>query len=154
MAGWHLAQFNIARLAHELDDPRMEGFVAALEPVNRLADGAPGFVWRHSTDEGDSTAVRMFDDQRIIVNFSVWVSIEALQDFTYRNADHRNLLRDRRRWFVPLAGTPILVLWWVPAGAIPSLDAARRRLEHLETNGPTPHAFTFRCRFPPPGVSP
>lgn len=154
MAGWHLAQFNIARLAHELDDPRMEEFVAALEPVNRLADRAPGFVWRHSTDDGDSTAVRMFDDERIIVNFSVWTSIEALHDFTYRNADHRTLLRDRRRWFVSLAGRPILVLWWVPAAAIPSLDAARRRLEHLETHGPTRHAFTFRCRFPPPGVSP
>lgn len=154
MPGWHLAQFNIARMAHELDDPAMEGFVTALSPVNALADAAPGFVWRHQTDEGDSTAVRPFPDDRIIVNFSVWESIEALHDFTYRHADHRRLLQQRQRWFERVAGRAILVLWWIEAGRIPSLDEAVQRLEHLERHGPTPEAFTFRSRFPRPGDSP
>jgi hypothetical protein len=45
------------------------------------------------------------------------------------------------------------VLWWIPAGAIPTLDEARRRLDLLAERGPTPEAFTFQQRFPPPHSS-
>jgi len=66
---------NVARLLHSLDAPETAGFVAALAPVNALADAAPGFVWRLQTDSGDATAIRVFD--AIIVNLSVWESLEA-----------------------------------------------------------------------------
>jgi hypothetical protein len=47
MSGFHdLAQVNIMRLRASLDSPDLAPFVAALDPVNALADGAPGFVWR------------------------------------------------------------------------------------------------------------
>jgi hypothetical protein len=44
--GYHLAQINIGRLVAPIDDPQVAEFVAAPEPVNALADPAPGFVWR------------------------------------------------------------------------------------------------------------
>jgi hypothetical protein len=31
---------------------------------------------------------------------------------------------------------------------VPSVDEAKKRLAHLEQNGPTPFAFTFKDRFP------
>lgn len=45
-------------------------------------------------------------------------------------------------------------LWWVPAGHRPSLDEAKERLGALETDGPTPFAFTFTTAFPEPGAGP
>ena len=46
---------------------------------------------------------------------------------------------------------PILVLWWVPAGHLPTVEEAKERLATLEANGPTAEAFTFRHPFPAPG---
>jgi len=45
---------------------------------NALADAAQGFVWRLQTEEGDATAIRPYDDDRLIVNMSVWTSVETL----------------------------------------------------------------------------
>jgi hypothetical protein len=141
---------NIARLRAPLDTPQLADFVAALEPVNALADGAPGFVWRLQTEEGDATAIRAFDDDMLIVNMSVWESVDALADFTYRS-DHRAVLVQRRKWFERMAEA-FLVLWWVPAGHQPSVDEAKDRLSRLQHDGPTPEAFTFRSPFPPPAA--
>lgn len=55
-----LAQVNIARLLAPLESPQLRGFVEALEPVNALADAAPGFRWRLQTEDGDATGVRAF----------------------------------------------------------------------------------------------
>src|SRR5262245_4449614 len=41
----YLAEINIARAIHPLDDPRLADFVAQLDRVNTAADAAPGFVW-------------------------------------------------------------------------------------------------------------
>ena len=53
-----LAQVNIGRLRAPLDSPQLAGFMAALDPVNALADAAPGFVWRLQTESGNATDVR------------------------------------------------------------------------------------------------
>ncbi len=148
---FHLAQVNIARMHAPLDDPVMEGFRSRLEPINAIADGSPGFVWRLQTAEGDATAIRAFDDDRIIVNMSVWESLEALHQFVYRS-HHVGPLRDRREWFEPMEG-PILALWWIPAGHVPTVEEAKAKLEELRLNGPRASAFTFRQPFPPPGES-
>jgi hypothetical protein len=121
----------------------MAGFRAGLEPINALADGAPGFVWRLQTDDGDATAIRPYADERMIVNMSVWESIEALRAFVYASG-HTSVMRNRRAWFDKLE--TYLVLWWVPAGHEPTIDEAKERLEHLKRRGPTPYAFTFRAR--------
>ena len=126
---------------------RLADFVAKLAPINALADGSPGFVWRLQTEDGDATAIRVFDDDRLIVNMSVWTSFEALADFVYRSA-HVEVMRRRREWFHSMAEL-FMTLWWIPAGTIPTLDEAEERLLHLRTHGPTPRAFTFRDPFPP-----
>src|ERR1700686_5040354 len=96
--GFHLAQFNIGRLNAPLDDPKIAGFVSQLEPINALADTAPGFVWRLQSESGNATDIPYSDDPFIIVNMSVWESIEALRDFTYRS-HHVEVFRDRAQWF-------------------------------------------------------
>jgi hypothetical protein len=144
---YHLAQYNIARLTAPLDDPRIADFMDALEPLNRLADSSPGFVWRHQTEEGNSTSIRVRGDPMILINFSVWESVEALFDYAFRS-DHVTIYRRRREFFDPM-DQPFAVLWWVPAGHIPSVGEAEERLDYLRAKGPSPRAFTFKSRFPP-----
>jgi hypothetical protein len=148
MAAHQLAQVNVATLRAPLDGPELAGFVAQLEPINALADAAPGFVWRLQTEDGDATAIRLYDDERIMVNLSVWASLAALRDFVYASR-HLGVMRHRRAWFSRMAD-PYLALWWVPAGTIPTVAEARRRLELLARAGPTADAFTFRAPFPEP----
>ncbi|MEU8803388.1 DUF3291 domain-containing protein [Spirillospora sp. NPDC048819] len=141
----HLAQFNVAALNFPLDDPRMADFVAMLEPVNALADAAPGFVWR-LTEEGepDATGMRPAGED-VIINFSVWESSEALWDFVYRSA-HLETMRRRREWFRRHVDAHA-VLWWVPAGYIPTVEEGLERLALLREEGPSPSAFTFASAY-------
>lgn len=149
---YHLAQLNIALPVAPLTSDELADFVAALDPVNAVADAAPGFVWRLQTEDGDATAVRGFDDDRLIVNMTVWESMEALADFVYRNPAHVAVLRERRRWFEKMAEA-FQVLWWVPAGHRPSVTEAEERLHHLRAHGPSERAFTFRTPYPAPGFT-
>jgi heme-degrading monooxygenase HmoA len=142
----HLAQVNIGRIRAPLDSPQLAGFVGRLEEINALADRSPGFVWRLQTDEGNATYLRPYDDERILVNMSVWESLEHLKAYVY-SSNHRELLKQRREWFEAFSGA-YLALWWVPEGHRPSVDEAKQRLAHLEANGPTPFAFTFKVNFP------
>jgi hypothetical protein len=148
MSDHHLAQFNVSRLLAPLDSPQLADFMAALEPLNQLADQAPGFVWRFQTGEGDATSVRPFDDDQVIVNLSVWESIEHLAEFAY-GGEHLDIMRRRRKWFEKMAEA-YLVLWWVPAGEVPTVADSVARLQTLRQRGPSPEAFTFRRPFPAP----
>ncbi|MEU6239322.1 DUF3291 domain-containing protein [Kitasatospora sp. NPDC047058] len=141
----HLAQLNVATLRHPLDDPRLAPFVEMLDPVNAAADTAPGFVWRLA-EEGaaDATGLRPAGED-VIVNMSVWESQEALWDFTYRSG-HLEVMRQRRAWFERHV-TAHLVLWWVPAGHLPTVGEALERLADLQANGPSPRAFTFASSY-------
>ena len=144
----HLAQLNVARLAHPLDHPDMEAFVSALDAVNAVADDAPGFVWRlQEVEIGNATDIRPWGDD-MIVNLSVWASAEALRSYVFAPG-HVEVLRRRREWFVPM-DSPHLVLWWVPAGHRPSLSEAGERLARLAADGPGPSAFALRTLFPVP----
>jgi len=151
-----LAQVNIARLCAPLNSPALADFVAALDQVNATADAAPGFVWRLQTEDGNATSIRAFDwDQAgsagVIVNMSVWESAEALAAFVYSGA-HRQVLRRRRQWFVPMAEA-YTALWWIPRGSVPTTQDAEERVRHLRAHGPTQHAFALREHFPPPGAA-
>jgi hypothetical protein len=148
----HLAQVNIGRMLHPIDDPCMSAFVAQLDPVNALADSAPGFVWRLQSSSGNATDVAYSDDPFVIVNMSVWESIEALRDYTY-NSHHIGVFRDRSRWFQKME-LPQYCLWWVPAGHIPTVAEARRRLEHYQTHGATPYSFWFSRPYPASSAEP
>ena len=141
----HLAQLNVATLLHPIDDPRIAPFVEMLDPVNAAADRAPGFVWR-LVEEGtaDATGLRPAGED-VIVNLTVWESREALWDFTYRSG-HLEVMRQRRDWFARHVEAH-LVLWWIPAGHVPTVDEALERLADLRAHGPSPRAFTFASSY-------
>jgi Domain of unknown function (DUF3291) len=145
---FHLAQLNVARMRWGLDQEEMRGFVERLHPVNAEADAAPGFVWRLQTEEGDATAIRAFEDPLMLVNLSVWESLEALRSFVYRSG-HLDPLRMRSEWFEPMDEAHV-VLWWEPAGRIPTILEAKDRLARLRRLGPTPQAFTPKDSYPAP----
>ena len=147
-AQFQIAQVNIARMRAPLDDPLLAGFVANLESINALADSSPGFVWRLQTDAGDATALRPYDDDRVLFNLSVWVNPEDLRDFVYRRA-HAGVMRQRKSWFERFDGM-YYALWWVPVGPIPSIDEATDRLEYLRAYGESAEAFSFAKLFPAP----
>jgi hypothetical protein len=150
---YQLAVFNVARMVAPLDSPQLKAFMDGLDPINALGERAPGFIWRYIAEgTNNATAARPMGDQEVIVNFGVWESRDHLWEFVYRS-QHLDFLRRRREWFYPHpALEPSLVLWWVPAGAIPTIEEALARLQHLQHEGPTPDAFTFRDFFEAPAV--
>ena len=149
---WQLAQLNVARLRQPLEHPDTAEFVAALDPINELAESSPGFVWRLTDESGQSSSyVRADDDPLVIVNLSVWRTPDDLHDFVFRTA-HTAFLRRRREWFERMAEA-FLVCWWVPAGHVPSVDEALDRLARLRRDGVSDDAFTLRERRPAPPVT-
>jgi hypothetical protein len=142
---YHLAQINIGRLVAPVDDPQVAEFVAGLEPINALADRAPGFVWRLQSDSGNATDIAYNDDPFMIVNMSVWESIAALRNFTYRS-DHVRFLRDRAKWFVKM-DKPIYCLWWVPVGHHPSVREGREGWSTIRRMAPRRFRSGFRSSF-------
>jgi hypothetical protein len=150
MGEYHVAQYNVARMRGELDEPVMRGFVERLDELNHLADRSPGFVWRHTAEgEDTSTTLRVYaDDPLVVINMSVWETIEQLHEFTYRSA-HGPAYAARHAWFEPMTA-PTLVLWWVAAGHRPEALEGRERLELLSERGPSAEAFTFKRRFGAP----
>lgn len=144
----HLAQINIGRFVAPIDDPRMAGFVSQLDPVNKLADESPGFVWRLQSASGNATDIAYNDDPSMAVNMSVWESLEALQAYVYRSR-HLDVLKDRQKWFVKM-DLPHYCLWWVPEGHTPTVAEGRERLEHYQIHGATPYAFWFARWYPAP----
>jgi hypothetical protein len=145
---YHLAQINIGRLVAPLDDPKIAEFIAQLEPINALADRAQGFVWRLQSDSGNATDIAYNDDPFVIVNMSVWESIEALREFAYKS-DHMRVLRDRAKWFEK-AAKPTYCLSWIPVGHVPSVAEGRERLEHYQAYGATQYSLWFSQQFPQP----
>jgi len=147
MPTFQLAQVNIARLRAPLDSPLLADFVANLDPVNALAEASAGFVWRLKDEGGNATSIPYSDDPAIIVNLSVWESVEALRAFTFRS-HHTQFLKRRREWFerMDLA----VALWWVEAGHRPTPAEAREKLDHLERYGPGEAVFSFARAFAAP----
>ena len=143
---FHLAQLNLAKPRFPLDDPRMAEFMDNLNRINELGKAAPGFVWILEDESGNATAIHAFDDPSILINLTVWESIETLRAFAYQT-EHVDYVRRRHEWFKPLK--PYMVLWWIPVGHIPTTEESKARIVHLEMNGPTPFAFTFSKLFPP-----
>ena len=92
---FHLAQINIGRLVAPIDDPRIADFVSQLDPINALAVASPGFVWRLQSAAGNATDIVYNDDPFVIVNMSVWESVETLRDFVLQLAPPRRVSRPR-----------------------------------------------------------
>jgi hypothetical protein len=145
---YHLAQINIARLVAPVDDPKIAGFVAQLDAINALAEAAPGFVSRLQSPAGNATDIAYNDDPFVIVNMSVWQSVESLRGYVY-NSGHAAAFRDRAKWFEKMS-LPSYCLWWVPEGHVPTVAEGRERLEHYQKHGATAWSFWFKQEFPAP----
>lgn len=147
MSRFELAQLNIAKMQAPLDSPLLADFVANLDRINAVADGSAGFVWRLQSTEGDATALRPLGEDTL-VNMSVWKDVASLRNYVYRSA-HVEVMRRRKEWFSHMAEA-FVVLWWVPEGHRPSIEAAIAKLDLLRSAGPSEQAFTFRQAYPPP----
>lgn len=152
MTRFHVAQLNVGVLQAPLDSPQLADFVANLDQVNAIADAAPGFVWRLADADGSNATSLRPRGPDLLVNMSVWETLEALRAFVYRNGPHLDMLRRRREFFRAL-DQGHQVLWWIPAGHIPDLDEAFSRLDLLRHEGAGPAAFTFREPYPPREVT-
>jgi Domain of unknown function (DUF3291) len=148
MSTYELAQLNIGVIRGPMDSPVMAEFAANLERINALAESSPGFVWRLQTEDGDATALRPFEDDRTLVNMSVWQDIESLSAYVYKSG-HVEIMRRRREWF-ERTDQAFLVLWWVPKGHRPTVAEAIAKLRVLRSVGPVAAAFTFRQPFASP----
>jgi len=145
---YHLAQVNISKARFPLDDSRMKGFTDIQAKVNSDGENSSGFVWILKDETGTAINFKMFDDPSILVNLTVWESIEALKAFIYKG-DHLDAFKRRKEWFVPMKESH-LALWWIPKGHIPTIAEAQSKLEQLWEYGPSEEVFTFRKLFLPP----
>lgn len=94
-----LAQLNIALAKYPLDAPEIKEFVDNLELVNGIAESSEGFVWRLKDESGDATNIQAFDDPNMIVNMSVWDSVDSLKNFMFRT-HHRDFMRRKGIGFI------------------------------------------------------
>tara|TARA_R110002167_G_scaffold61125_1_gene172352 strand:+ start:595 stop:1068 length:474 start_codon:yes stop_codon:yes gene_type:complete len=145
MAEYQLAQVNIARMLAPMDSPVMLDFVNNLDRINEIADASVGFVWRLAGDENNATALRVFEDDFMIINMSVWESLEALFDFTYKSG-HVEIFTRKKEWFSAMEAMH-MAFWYVPVGHTPSPEEAKQRLKHLNDHGETPYSFSFKRKF-------
>src|SRR4051812_31703389 len=149
MSKYQLAELNIAELKAPLDSPTLKDFVDNLDRINALAEGSPGFVWRLTGDGNDATGLRPMGE-KIIVNYSIWRDVDTLKEFVYKTA-HVEILKRKREWFERMKLN--YVLWWVPAGHVPTVEEAVRRLEQLRSKGPSPDAFHFGEAYSAPDAT-
>ncbi|MGY3793592.1 DUF3291 domain-containing protein [uncultured Aquimarina sp.] len=142
-----LAQVNIAEMLAPINDPIMADFVNNLDRINELAEKSDGFVWRLKGDEGNATAITVFDNLFLIINMSVWESMQDLFNFTYQSA-HVEILKRKKEWFHKMPRMH-MAFWYVEDGHEPSPAEAKERLYYLQEHGETPYAFSFKSKFTP-----
>jgi hypothetical protein len=148
MGDFHLAQANISIGRWTFDHWRMRGFANRVDAINDLAEQAPGFVWRPTSDRMTDDLTRLGRDPwREAFNLSVWESVEALWEFTFGGL-HLEAVKRSAQWFEPSGAFD--VMWWVPAGHRPTTEEGLAKLDLVAREGPTPDGFTFRRRFPAP----
>lgn len=147
---FQLAEINVARMKGvTINDPIMKEFVDNLDRVNELAENSEGFVWRLKDESNNATHLNPYNDEQVIINMSVWQSVEALEQYVYKTF-HTDFLKRKREWFQTY-GKVHTAMWWIPQGQFPTVEEAVEKLDYLEKNGASSVVFTFRNRFPQPG---
>ena len=140
----HIAQLNIALAKADLDSPLLKEFTDNLDSINAIADASPGFVWRWQDDE-DASTIDLFNDPRLIVNMTVWQSLDALRHFMFKT-HHAHFIKHRNEWFKKMPQASY-ALWWGAEGHIPTLEEAKERLLLLRQKGESPLAFSLKSPF-------
>jgi Domain of unknown function (DUF3291) len=146
----YLAQVNIGKVIAPMDSPIMSGFADHLDEINKLAEESEGFIWRLKEDNNNATSIHVFDDPFILINMSVWESVDALYKFVYQSA-HVEYLKKRKEWFEKLTDMH-MALWWIPQNHFPDCNEAIERLTHIKVNGASAFAFSFKTKYMPDGT--
>ncbi|TGV01149.1 DUF3291 domain-containing protein [Flavivirga rizhaonensis] len=144
MSKLHLAQVNVAKRLAPMDDPIMQDFVNNLDRINALADESEGFVWRLK-DEDKDLGAQIFQDDKLLINMSVWENLEALFNYTYKSG-HIEVFKRKKEWFGKMKMMH-MAFWYVPKGYEPTFQDAKNRLDYLNKHGDTPYAFSFKSKF-------
>lgn len=146
---YQLAEINIARMKGvNINDPIMKEFVDNLDKVNQLAESSEGFVWRLKDENNDATSFNPYNDEQVIINVSVWESVESLEKFVFKTF-HTDFLKRRKEWFHTY-GKVFTAMWWIPQGEFPTVQEAVDKLSYLQNNGTSKLAFNFKKKFPKP----
>ena len=99
MKKYHIAEINVARMKGvNIEDPIMKEFVDNLDRVNNLAENSEGFIWRLKDENNDATSFNPYNDEQVIINVSVWETVESLEKFVYKTF-HTDFLKRRKEWF-------------------------------------------------------
>ena len=145
MKDYQLAQINVAKMKDiNISDAVMKEFVENLDRVNNLAEKSEGFVWRLKDESSNATNLNPDYDEQIIINISVWETIESLEKFVYKSF-HTNFLKRRKEW-LQTYGKIYTSLWWISKGQIPTLPEALDKLDHFEKNGASEFVFDFKIK--------
>ena len=149
MSKYQLAEINIARMKGvDINDPIMQEFVDNLDKVNAVAESSNGFVWRLKDDNNNATSLNPYNDEQVIINISVWETIESLEHFMYKTF-HTEFLKRRKEWFQTF-GKAYTAMWWIEAGKYPTMQEAVDKLDYLQKNGASTVVFDFKHKFPQP----
>ena len=146
---FQLAEINVARIKGvNINDPIMKEFVDNLDRVNNLAENSEGFVWRLKDESNNATNLNPYNDEQVIINISVWLSVEDLEYYVYKTF-HTDFLKRRREWFQTY-GKVSTAMWWIPHGDFPSMEEAVEKLDYLQKNGASSLVFDFKNKFQQP----
>jgi len=149
---YQIAEINVARMKGvNINDPIMKEFVDNLDCVNYLAEQSDGFIWRLQGENNDATSFNPYDDEQVLINISVWESVESLHDYVFKTF-HSDFLKRRKEWFQSY-GKIHTAMWWVKEGEYPNIQDAVTKLDELQKNGPSELVFNFKKVFPKPGHS-
>lgn len=137
---YHLVHVNIASARGSMDDQIMKGFVDRIGELDALAQSWPGFIAQPALPDAG-----FIYPGNVLVNVSIWTSVDNLREFTYESR-HAEALRMRADWFFK-SELPNYVLYWAPAGTVPTEVEIKRRFDYLHRHGATPFAFDFDNPF-------
>jgi hypothetical protein len=136
----HLAELNISKWKIDPASEMARGFVDFLVRVNNPAERSDGFVWRMIDEQRDGQGKNVLcNGPESIMTLSVWESPRDLEHFVW-NTVHNKIYNGKGQWFTEM-DSHSLVMWWVEEGHTPTLQEARQRLDHLDANGDSEHAF-------------
>lgn len=149
MSQYQIAEINVARMkGTDINDPVMKEFAENLDKVNAIAEKSDGFIWRLKEENNNATGLHPYKDEQVIINISLWESIEALEKFMYKTF-HSEFLKRRREWFQAY-GKVYAAMWWTPCGHYPTMQDAIGKLAELQSNGSSEKVFDFKNKFLPP----
>jgi len=136
----HLAELNISKWKIDPDaDPVARGFLDNVERINTLAERSEGFVWRLKEEGRAENGHTLLGGPDTLLTLSVWENAETFERFVW-NTVHKRLYQQKGKWFEQMLSHHF-VMWWVEEGCEPTIEEAKRRLDHLDNNGDSDYAF-------------